>query len=155
MKIKVIAVGKSMPQWITDGFNEYHKRLPAGLVSLHELAPAKLSSLHTPDQIKEDEGTRLLKLIAPKDWVIALDVKGVSWSTEELALQLKQWQVDSPEVCLLIGGAEGLSKACLQRAQRHWSLSSLTLPHALVRVVLMEQLYRAWSILQQHPYHRA
>ncbi|MBY0377431.1 MAG: 23S rRNA (pseudouridine(1915)-N(3))-methyltransferase RlmH [Gammaproteobacteria bacterium] len=155
MKIKIIAVGKNMPQWIMEGFNEYHKRLPAGLVNLHELAPAKLSSLHTPEKIKEDEGARLLKLISPKDFVIALEVKGISFTTEELSLQINQWQLEGLEICLLIGGAEGLSKTCLQRAQKQWSLSALTLPHPLVRVVLIEQLYRAWSILQQHPYHRA
>jgi len=86
--------------------------------------------------------------------VIALDVLGKSWSTEQLSGQLDQWLASGQDIVLLVGGPEGLSKACLQRADQKWSLSALTFPHPLVRVILAEQLFRAWSILSNHPYHR-
>ncbi len=154
MKMKLLAVGKNMPKWVLEGYSEYEKRLPNHFMTLQELPQAKFTSQHTPLQIKEEEGDRIMNMLAPNDYVIALDVMGASWSTGELSQQLLTWQNESRNVTLLIGGPEGLSDACLQRANYRWSLSSLTLPHPLVRVILIEQLYRAWSILQNHPYHR-
>jgi 23S rRNA (pseudouridine1915-N3)-methyltransferase len=101
------------------------------------------------------EGERLLGALQPRDQVIALDVRGDSWDTPRLAQQLDGWMQAGADVAFLIGGADGLSAACLARAQQRWSLSMLTFPHMLVRVVLAEQLYRAWSLLSGHPYHRA
>ena len=86
--------------------------------------------------------------------MVALDQRGKAWSTEQLSAELRNWQMDGRDVCLLIGGPDGLGKACVDRADKRWSLSELTLPHPLVRVVLVEQLYRAWSMNQGHPYHR-
>ena len=95
------------------------------------------------------------KTLPEGDRVIALDVRGSAWSTEQLAEELSDWQMAGTNVSLLIGGPDGLSRDCLQRARQRWSLSALTLPHPLVRVVLAEQLYRAWTITAGHPYHRA
>jgi 23S rRNA (pseudouridine1915-N3)-methyltransferase len=97
----------------------------------------------------------MLAAIGKGDGVIALDVLGKAWSTEHLAEQIKSWQMSGRNMSLLIGGPDGLSEACLQRAEQRWSLSALTFPHPLVRVILAEQLYRAWSINNNHPYHRA
>ena len=97
----------------------------------------------------------MLAEISPGEHVIALDVKGRNWSTEQLAVQFQQWMLAGRGISLLVGGPDGLSAPCLERAQQRWSLSPLTLPHALVRVLLAEQLYRAWTVTVGHPYHRA
>ena len=96
----------------------------------------------------------MLAAIGPTDRVIALDVMGKSCSTEQLAQQVTEWQMDGRDVSLLVGGPDGLANACLVRAEQRWSLSALTLPHPLVRVLLAEQIYRVWSILAYHPYHK-
>ena len=101
------------------------------------------------------EGEAMLKAIAPSDKVIALDVLGKSWSTEKLASQLSDWQFEGCDFCFLIGGPDGLAPECLARADAKWSLSALTMPHPLVRIMLAEQLYRAWTITVGHPYHKA
>jgi 23S rRNA (pseudouridine1915-N3)-methyltransferase len=103
---------------------------------------------------KQEEGARLLEALEPRDRVISLSVEGKRWSTPELAERLGQWRHEARDTAFLIGGPDGLDQACLDKAETAWSLSPLTLPHALVRVVLAEQLYRAWSILSGHPYHR-
>lgn len=156
MKLKLLAVGQKMPQWVSQGYQEYVRRLPRDCsLNLIEIAPAKRGKTSQPEQWLSDEGKRLLNNIAPDDHVVALDVLGQSWRTEQLADNLAHWQQLGSDVSLLIGGPDGLAPACLQRANQRWSLSALTLPHPLVRVVLAEQLYRAWTILQNHPYHRA
>ena len=96
----------------------------------------------------------MLAALAKDDKVIALDVQGKNWSTEQLAQNLSDWRMDGRNISLLVGGPDGLAGECLQRAESRWSLSALTLPHPLVRIILMEQLYRAWSIISNHPYHR-
>jgi 23S rRNA (pseudouridine1915-N3)-methyltransferase len=103
----------------------------------------------------EKESQALLKVIGDQDFVVALDVLGRSMSTEKLAANLADWQMNGRDICLLIGGPDGLSSECLARANMRWSLSDLTMPHPLVRIVLMEQLYRAWTINANHPYHRS
>jgi 23S rRNA (pseudouridine1915-N3)-methyltransferase len=103
----------------------------------------------------EKESQALLKVIGDQDFVVALDVLGRSMSTEKLAANLADWQMNGRDICLLIGGPDGLSSECLARANMCWSLSDLTMPHPLVRIVLMEQLYRAWTINANHPYHRS
>ena len=103
----------------------------------------------------QTESKGMLEAVSERDWVIALEVKGKVWSTENLADQVKEWQMRGDNVALLIGGPDGLSEACRARADQQWSLSALTLPHPLVRILLAEQLYRAYSINQNHPYHRA
>lgn len=102
----------------------------------------------------QKEQEQLLKRAGRTDRVIALDERGVEWTSVQLADQMRGWQQDAASVALLVGGPDGLTDACRQRADSVWSLSRLTLPHGLVRVVLAEQIYRAWTILQGHPYHR-
>lgn len=155
MLIRLLAIGTKMPAWVTDGFQEYAKRFTSGCtLELCEIPAEKRTKNTDIPRLIEREGEKLLAAIKPGNHVIALDVKGQSWSTEQLAAQLKQWQIHSRPIDLLIGGPDGLSSACLQKAELRWSLSPLTLPHPLVRIVLAEQIYRAMSMLQNHPYHR-
>ena len=155
MKLKLLAVGTRMPQWVETGFNEYHKRMPAELKLESIEIPLSPKGKGSSSQSKESQGQAILKHIDKQDRVVALDVLGKAMSTESLATQLANWQMNGQDICLLIGGPDGLSADCLQRANMKWSLSDLTLPHPLVRVLLMEQLYRAWTINQNHPYHRS
>ncbi|MEX0614999.1 MAG: 23S rRNA (pseudouridine(1915)-N(3))-methyltransferase RlmH [Methylophaga sp.] len=156
MKLKLLAVGQKMPQWVTDGYQEYARRLPRDCsLNLIEVAPAKRGKTSQPQQWMQEESKRILSHIDASDHVVALDVIGNNWSTPQLAENLATWQQQGSDVSLVIGGPDGLDPACLQRADQRWSLSALTLPHPLVRVLLAEQLYRAWTILQNHPYHRA
>ncbi|PHS69660.1 MAG: 23S rRNA (pseudouridine(1915)-N(3))-methyltransferase RlmH [Methylophaga sp.] len=156
MKLNLLAVGIKMPMWVTDGYQEYAKRMPRECsVHLHEISPAKRGKSGSAPQWMREEGERILSAIPDNHHVVALDVKGKAWSTDQLADQLKNWQADGRDISLVVGGADGLADSCLQRANQRWSLSPLTLPHPLVRIVMAEQLYRAWTILQNHPYHRA
>jgi 23S rRNA (pseudouridine1915-N3)-methyltransferase len=156
MKLNMVAVGTKMPSWVTQGFEEYSKRLPRECaLQLVEIAPAKRGKTAQPEQWKKEEATRILSAIPSDHFVIALEVTGKSWSTEKLATEMEGWLQDGRDVSLIIGGPDGLDASCLARADQKWSLSELTLPHPLVRVVLAEQLYRAWTVIQHHPYHRA
>jgi 23S rRNA (pseudouridine1915-N3)-methyltransferase len=155
MNIKLIAIGQNMPAWINAGYYEYAKRLPPEYkINLCEIVAVKRTKATSLNSIQQIEGQKMLKAILPGSLVIALDEHGQQWDTLELATHLQKWQNHWQKVCLLIGGPEGLPPICLQKAQYQWSLSKLTLPHPLVRVVVAEQLYRAWSILAKHPYHR-
>lgn len=155
MQIQLIAVGTRMPAWVTAGYAEYVKRLPreCGLV-LREVMAVKRSKNAAVMRLRDEEGDRILAHVQRDDWVVALEVQGQAWTTAELSRQLRGWQGAGRRVSLLIGGPDGLAESCRQRADQTWSLSPLTLPHPLVRIVVAEQLYRAWSILQNHPYHR-
>ena len=145
-----------MPAWIETGYREYAKRMPRECaLRLVEITPGVRGKGTDPARALRDEGQRMLKALPRDARVLALDVRGEAWTTEELASRVAGWQADGRDVCLLVGGAEGLDPVCLARAEQRWSLSALTFPHPLVRVMLAEQLYRAWSILQKHPYHRA
>jgi len=145
-----------MPAWVVAGYQEYSKRLPRECsLQLTEIPPAKRNKSLTPDQARQQEGKAMLAAL-PKDClVVALDVPGRSWGTEELSKRLQGWLAGGRDVALLVGGPDGLSKDCLARADLRWSLSALTYPHALVRVVVAEQLYRAWTLGTGHPYHRS
>lgn len=155
MQIHLIAVGNRLPQWMQSGFQEYARRLPPQCrIKLIEISPGKRSKGADLARIKQIEGEQILQAIPKGAQVIALEVGGVSWNSEQLSRQLGLWLQQGRDVALLVGGPEGLSDACRQRAERQWSISSLTLPHGLVRVVLAEQIYRAWSQLSGHPYHR-
>ena len=144
-----------MPGWVTEGFNEYVKRMPPEIkIELIELSLGHRGKNQPPAKAIAGEGQSMMKAIADQDGVVALDVKGKPWSTEKLAQQLRNWQQSGRNYNLLIGGPDGLAPECLARADQSWSLSALTLPHPLVRIVLMEQLYRAWSINAGHPYHK-
>lgn len=155
MKLHLITIGKSCPAWINTGYAEYAKRLTKmNTLQLHELAVAKRTKTQSVAQCIAAEGSAMLAAIPPQSHVITLDRNGKAWSTEDLAEQLANWHRLGSDVSLLIGGPDGLADDCLQRAQQSWALSNLTLPHPLVRVIVAEQLYRAQSILQNHPYHK-
>lgn len=155
MRLTVVAVGTRMPQWVTQGVEDYSRRLPREIkLQWKEVPVAKRVGDATAKQLCEREGEKILKAVAAGDTVIALDVLGSRLSTEDLANTLSSWQMTGANCSLLIGGPDGLSDACLSRADQRWSLSDLTLPHPLVRVVLAEQVYRAWTITANHPYHR-
>lgn len=156
MKISLLAVGTRMPGWVEAGVAEYRKRLPPELqFDVREIALAKRGKNADIARALQQEGAAMLAALPPRDLVIALDVQGRSFGTEQLAAQLAQWQLSGDNVSLLVGGPDGLAAECLARAQQRWSLSALTLPHPLVRVLVAEQIYRAWSINNNHPYHRA
>jgi 23S rRNA (pseudouridine1915-N3)-methyltransferase len=155
MRIRIIAIGTKMPDWVETGYAEYAKRMPRDLVVEMVELPLAVRSKNTDIQkAMEKEGEAILSAIGKNEQVIALDVKGKAWSTEQLAENLAAWKMSGDNFCLLIGGPDGLSPAILQMASIKWSLSPLTLPHPLVRILLIEQLYRACSILQNHPYHK-
>ena len=144
-----------MPAWVEQAVLDYGVRMPRELkLQWREIPLAKRGRDNNAEALCRREGEQILKAIPTGDQVIALDVKGVSWSTEKLAQKLGDWQMSGNNYSLLIGGPDGLSPEALQRATVRWSLSNLTLPHPLVRVLLAEQLYRAWTITVNHPYHR-
>ncbi len=154
MKLRLIAVGAKSPGWVADGFAEYARRMPRDCaIELVEIAPSSRKGWPA-DRIRADEGERILARIDPGDRIVALDVRGRACSTEDLASKLDKWRTAGGNVCFLIGGADGLDAACLTRADESLSLSAMTFPHQLVRVLLAEQLYRAWTVLHGHPYHR-
>lgn len=150
MKVKLYSIGHKMPQWISAGFNEYNKRLPKHFaIELHEISGKQQEH---KDSIT---WTQILKKLPNGSLLIALDPFGKQWSTEQLSDNIVNWQREHSEVILMIGGADGLPQLCLDKAQFKWSLSKLTFPHMLARVILAEQWYRAWSIIEQHPYHKS
>jgi len=153
--LRILAIGTKMPSWINEGFQEYAKRFPPGWsLELCEIAAEKRGKNADIPRIIEREGQNILSTIKSTHRVIALNVKGQAWDTPQLSKNLQNWSHEKYNIDFLIGGPDGLSDACLKKAEIHWSLSPLTLPHPLVRVILIEQLYRALSILQNHPYHR-
>ena len=155
MRVSIICVGHKMPAWIRTGFGEYVKRLPPEIrIELVELKPEEKTSGKTVDKAKALEGERILAAIPVGATVYALDEKGGPVTTQGLSVMLAGWMRDATHPAFVIGGADGLSDEVRQRADKLLSLSALTLPHGLARVVLAEQLYRAWSILASHPYHR-
>ena len=156
MRIRLIAVGTKMPSWVEAGVKEYQKRLPPELkFEVKEIAMGKRGKGADLQRAILKEGQQMLEAIGSGDKVIALDVLGKAWSTEKLAEQLQNWQFEGNNISLLVGGPDGLAPDCLARADQKWSLSALTMPHPLVRILLAEQLYRAWTINNNHPYHRS
>lgn len=156
MNIHLIAVGNKMPRWVQEGYQEYARRLPTECA----LKLAEIGAIHRGKnadipRITRDEGKQILKAIPRGSRVVAMEVTGRGWTTEDLSRQLYSWMQGGQDISLLVGGPDGLAADCRQRADQLWSLSPLTLPHPLVRIVIAEQLYRAWSILKNHPYHRA
>ena len=155
VKIRLFAIGTRMPAWVEEGYREYARRLRGGWsLDLVEIPAARRGARFPTTRMVQEEGDRLLAALPPRANVVALDEKGVALSSAGLARRLADWQGEGLPLALMIGGPDGLSARCLERASLHWSLSPLTLPHALVRVVVAEQIYRTWSILQRHPYHR-
>ena len=156
MKIHLIAVGRKMPDWVEQGYREYAQRLPRECsLELREIAPGRRGKgADIPRAIRE-EGERMLAALPGDALIVALDERGKELTTEQLSRELGEWLRGGRDVVLLVGGPDGLAADCRQRAERTWGLSRLTLPHPLVRVVVAEQIYRAWSLLKGHPYHRA
>lgn len=156
MRIRLLAVGQKMPAWVTAGYAEYAQRMPPECrLELVELPLAQRAKSRPLERVIQQEGEKMLAALAETDRLVALDVRGAAWSTEKLSSQLSTWLGGGRDVALAIGGPDGLADAVLDRAEQCWSLSALTLPHPLVRIVVAEQLYRAMSILKNHPYHRA
>jgi len=156
MKIHLLTIGQRMPAWVQAGYQEYAKRMPRECtLLLHELPLATRVKNASLDKILAQEGESMLAAIPPRSHIVTLEVQGQAWSTETLAKQLQIWLTSGQSVALLVGGPDGLAPACCQLANERWSLSALTLPHPLVRIVVAEQLYRAWTLLSGHPYHRA
>jgi 23S rRNA (pseudouridine1915-N3)-methyltransferase len=155
MRITILAVGHKAPGWVQEGFNEYAKRMPPeARVELVELKPEERGAGRGTDRAKALEGERILAAVPQGATLLALDERGKAVTTQGLSVMLSDWMRDGSHPVFVIGGADGLSQEVRTRAAKLVSLSALTLPHALVRVVLAEQLYRAWSILARHPYHR-
>ena len=152
MRLNVLCVSKRPSDWVARASQEYLKRLTGQLdVNVMEISPAALS---TRALSLDKEAGRLRRAIPRKAYTIALDERGQAWSTNELAARLDGWRGAHGDVVCLIGGAAGLAPSLLDEADCAWSLSPLTLPHQLVRVILIEQIYRAWTVLNNHPYHR-
>jgi len=153
MHLSLCAVGRKMPEWVNFAVGDYQKRLPRQWqFSVHEVAQANLGST---EKNKVKEGKALLECVSERAHIVILDNRGSSWSTKALATELERWQALGKPVSLLIGGPDGLDDATFQRADQKWSLSPLTFPHPLVRVIVAEQIYRAYSLTINHPYHRA
>ena len=156
MKCRLIAAGTRLPDWVNSGFREYQKRLRTPLVlELHEIPVATRRAGEPPTRAVMREGADMLAALGRDDYVVALEISAKTMSTEQLSAWLAERMRAGRSLALLVGGPDGLSPPCRERADQSWSLSPLTLPHALVRVVVAEQLYRAMSLLAGHPYHRA
>jgi len=156
MNLLVAAVGQRMPGWVNEAWNEYARRMPPNLgLSLREITLGKRGKNADTRRLKANESEALYAAMPVRARIIALDVQGQSWSTEKLAANLEDWMGDGRDVGFMIGGPDGISAEIMKKAENRWSLGPLTFPHPLVRVVLAEQLYRAWTITQNHPYHRA
>lgn len=158
MNIQLIALGTKMPSWVNEAFQVYQKRLlPDISLHLKEIPLQKRSSAKNPSdiyKIMEQESLHLFQAMKSSYYTIALDSRGPQYSSEELAQELNRWKQKTKNMAILIGGPEGYTKETLAKVDATWSLSKLTFPHPLVRILLAEQLYRAQSILKNHPYHR-
>lgn len=155
MRTRLISIGERMPAWVADGFAEYRKRLSRELpVDLLELPAGARGKGRSTERAIHVEGAALLATLAKDVHLVALDSGGECWSSEDLALQLGNWRMQGKDLALLIGGPDGHAPEVLARADQRWSLGRLTLPHMLVRIIVIEQLYRAAMLRAGHPYHR-
>ncbi len=155
MRIQLIAVGSRMPGWVDEGYQEYARRLPSECsLQLQEIPAGKRGKNADIVRLTRQEGEKMAAAIPKGARVVALEVKGKPWSTEQLSARMESWLGDGRDVALLVGGPEGIEPELSASADERWSLSPLTLPHPLVRIVVAEQIYRAWSLLKGHPYHR-
>ena len=155
MRLRLIAVGSRMPRWVEEGWQEYVKRLPAELsLELVEIPLNTRGKNADVARLIRQEGEAMLARVQPGERVVTLEVEGRPWSTEQLARELDRWRLDARTVNLMVGGPEGLAPEVCARSEQRWSLSPLTLPHPLVRILVGEQIYRAWTVLSGHPYHK-
>ena len=156
MKIRLIAAGTRQSAWVDEGFTTYAKRMPreSGF-ELVEVPIVKRGKSNNSPRVMEDEGKKMLGYVGSGSIVVTLDQNGQLFSSEDLGEQMQRWMMSGQDVALLIGGPDGLSPACHARGDLSWSLSRAVFPHGLVRVMVVEQLYRAWTLVKGHPYHRA
>ncbi|MBT8578698.1 23S rRNA (pseudouridine(1915)-N(3))-methyltransferase RlmH [Polynucleobacter paneuropaeus] len=146
MRLTIVSVGHKMPDWVATASHDYIKRMPTDCaIDVKEIKP---------DLTPAKEVIKILTAIPKGSQIIALDERGKDQTTQQLSKQLASWRQDGLDITFLIGGADGLDPSLKEKAHAMWRLSSLTLPHAMARLILIEQLYRAWTILQGHPYHR-
>ena len=154
MRLRVLAIGQKMPAWVDQGVEEYARRMPREIsVEWLDIPPAKRGSA-TAEKYRVQEAEAIKAKLSGKDYVVALDIGGKAVSTELIAERFDQWQMQGEQISIVIGGPDGLHPHILKGAKERWSLGQITLPHPLVRVILAEQLYRAWSVQAGHPYHR-
>ncbi|MFW6345856.1 MAG: 23S rRNA (pseudouridine(1915)-N(3))-methyltransferase RlmH [Halomonas sp.] len=155
MRVRLLAVGTRLPAWVNQGVEEYRKRLPRDFaLEVEEIAPGQRGKNADIPRAMALEAERIRARLRGDEQVVALEVGGRPWSTEQLAEQAENWRLAGRDVALLVGGPDGLEPGLSAAADQHWSLSPLTLPHPLVRILLAEQLYRAWTLMVGHPYHR-
>ncbi|MDZ7852505.1 MAG: 23S rRNA (pseudouridine(1915)-N(3))-methyltransferase RlmH [Halomonas sp.] len=155
MRIRLLAVGTRMPDWVSRGVEEYRKRLPRDFaLEVEEIVPGQRGKNADVTRAMALEAERIRSRLKGGEHLVALEVEGKAWSTEQLAREADAWRLEGRDVVLLVGGPDGLAPALSASADQRWSLSPLTLPHPLVRILLAEQLYRAWTLLVGHPYHR-
>ena len=155
MRVRLISVGSKMPGWVDEGYKEYSRRLGSDLkLDLIEISLNRRSKGADVSRLQEKEAVQMLAAAGQGDLVVTMEIKGKPWSTEKLADNMGEWMHSGRNVSLMVGGPEGLHPSVMAQADLRWSLSPLTLPHPLVRVVVAEQVYRAWSILKNHPYHK-
>ncbi|MGY2462706.1 23S rRNA (pseudouridine(1915)-N(3))-methyltransferase RlmH [Vreelandella sulfidaeris] len=155
MRIRLLAVGSKMPSWVEEGIETYRKRLPRDFnLEIEEIALGQRGKNADIAKARAQEAQRIRDKLRGDEYVVALEVKGKPWTTEQLAEEADAWRMAGREVVLLVGGPDGLEPSLSAMANITWSISPLTLPHPLVRIMLAEQLYRAWTLLVGHPYHR-
>ena len=155
MRIQIINVAQKLPAWADSACQDYLQRMPRELALQTTTLP--LAARHAKQSsatAREQESRLILKRLAADDLNLALDERGQCWSSQDWADNLEGWMREHPRVNIVIGGPDGLSSTCLEACRERIALGRMTLPHALVRVVLLEQLYRAWTIIKRHPYHR-
>ena len=156
MQIRIISIAQKMPEWVDAACADYQRRLPPDMkLNVVSLPLVKPKAGESTGALKQRESALMLQKLDLRSLNIALDEQGRNWSSVDWSKSLDNWRMEYPHVSLLIGGPHGLSQECLDRCRYRVALGRMTMPHALVRVVLHEQLYRAWTILQGHPYHRA
>ncbi len=156
MHIRLLAVGERQPPWVDDAFGIYTERYPREWkFRLDTIATVRRNKNDKSREAMESEGVRILTKLSSTEQVVLLDERGQQLTSKALAINLSAWQSDGRNLCFVIGGPDGVSESCRQRADMTWSLSRLTLPHGMARVLFSEQLYRAWSLQTGHPYHRA
>ncbi|WP_404297920.1 23S rRNA (pseudouridine(1915)-N(3))-methyltransferase RlmH [Halomonas sp.] len=155
MRVRLLAVGTRMPAWVNEGVEEYRKRLPRDFaLEVEEISPGQRGKNADIPRAIAQEAERIRARLRGDEHVVALEVGGKPWSTEQLAQQAEAWRFAGRDVVLLVGGPDGIEAGLSLAAEQRWSLSPLTLPHPLVRILLAEQLYRAWTLMVGHPYHR-